>query len=192
MGAFSNLKYGAQDVWQQLRVNKTRVVLCCVCAVGGIGLGIALFYLSYGNWWYCNRCEFAQSLWCSGFGGILAKFLFASLLVCASLWCVTLWKWSKNFCYLVLLIASLYCGANCCAFFVLMGGWGVLYVLLVLLVEQLINMLCCFLTSCICACRRTVKEAFRECKGIFILQGCCVLLKLLLVFLILRPLFALL
>ncbi len=185
------VKHFFEDISTQLRSCKRKLIVCCAIAVLGTILGIVLFRISNYNWWYCNRYMFVEKLVYGGFFAIfLAYLLYAaavSILLCLSL----IANWTNFLCYVILLAISVYFGANCCAVFACAGALlGALYLIL-LIAEQAINMLCCFLASCNCSCKRTFGEAFSDNKNIIILQFLSIFAKLLIIFALLRTITAL-
>ena len=185
MGAFS-LKLFWEDIWQQLRCNKRQTWLCVLCAVVGIILGIVLFNTANYNWWYCNRYDFAIMLLCGGFFKVFFHFLLTATVFCLFLCLLGMWHWTPFLCYPLIVIISIYFGANCCAIFTAAGVIGILYLLCVLLVSQIVNTLCCFLTLCLPTCRRTFSESYFAMRGVCALQVASVVVRVLLLFLFAR------
>lgn len=185
MCAFS-LKLYFQDVAEQLRCCKRKLFFCILCVIAGTVTGIVLFKVANCNFWYCNRCDFACKLVGGGFFEIFCAFLISaalcSVLLCLFCW----WQWARFLCYVLLTVISLYFGANCAAIFSCAGMLGALYFLLVLCVGQIVNMLCCFLAVCLPHCRRTFREAVCDLFGIFLMQLVCAVIKVLIIFLLLR------
>lgn len=189
MDAFS-LRLCVEDVWQQLRCDKRRTLCCCVVALLGTVLGIVLYNVCNYNWWVVNRCDFVYKLVYGGFFGIFVDYLLCGAVVCSLLCCVSLWHWTQYLRYVVLFAISLYFGANCCAICACSGFLGVLYVILLLAVEQAINTLSCFLSPIAC-CTRKFKEVVCDFKIVFFLQIASILAKMFIIFALLRTITAL-
>lgn len=189
MSAFS-LRFFFDDIWQQLRTNKRRVLLCCLVTVAGVALGVVLFGTSQMGWWYANRCNFVFKLLYGGFFEVLVSCVVSATVISLLLCLCSVWQWTRFLCYPILVIVSMYFGAHCCAICSCAGFLGVLYLVFFLLTEQLLNMLCCFCVVNNCACRNTFREAVRECRIILILQIAGILAKMLIIFLLLRLLTA--
>ena len=184
MGAYS-LKLYFEDVWQLLRCNKRRVFLCVFFALLGIVFGVVLFNTANYNWWYCNRYEFANMLLYGGFFQIFCSFLISAAL-CNLLLCLfSMCHWTPILCYPLIVVFSLYFGANCAAIFTCVGLVGILYAVL-LAVGQTVNLLCCFFVLCVPNCRRTFREAFCATKSIFIWQLVSIIFRIAVLFLLLR------
>lgn len=185
MVAFS-LKLYFEDILQQLRCNKRRLLVCILCVVLGIVLGIVLYNASNCNWWYCNRYNYVYKILYGGFFEVLCSFVIGAV-ACGFWLCLfSLWRWTHFLCFPLLLVSSLYFGAHCCAIFSCAGMLGILHLILVLAVGQVVNMLCCFLTICTPPCRRTFKEAFHDLKSILLLLLASVILRIIVIFLLLR------
>lgn len=189
MGAF--LKYFFEDIADTFRNNRFKACLCVATALAGTILGVVFFRISNYNWWYCNRCDFVRKLVYGGFFTILLTYLLWGAALCALL-CLSLFSdWTGVFCHVALFFASLYFGANCCALVECAGiVLGFFYILL-LIVEQAFNMLCCFLTSCNISCKRTLQEAISDNKISLSLQFVAVFVKIIIIFLLLRTITAL-
>ncbi len=190
MNVFS-IKIFFQDIWQNLRCNKSKTIICCVVAVVGTVLGVVLYKVSAYSWWAVNRCEYAYKIVYGGFFSILVGYLLYTIIISLLLCCLTLWCWVDVSCYAILLVISIYFGANCCAICSCYGVLGVFYILFVLLLEQLINMICCLETINIGICRQTFRSAIINLKKVLILQVLSIFIKIFMIFAILRVIISL-
>lgn len=190
MGAFSFRRCG-DDLLQMLRTHKTKVALCCIFAVLGIALGVTAYCISNYNWWYYNRNEYACKLLYDGFFAVFTAFLLPAV-VCAALLCLfSAWRQTRFLSLSVVFLSGFYLGANAGALFTCVGAWALAFVLTMQLLGLAANLLCCFLVLADCSCNNTFKQTVGRCKPVFILQFAAVLAKLLIIFVLLRPLTAL-
>ena len=190
-GMSASIKRFFEDISAAFFNCKRKVILCCAVSVVGMVLGIVFFKISNYNWWYCNRYLFVEKLVYGSFFAIFLSYLLCAAVVCALLCVSLLTSWTQVFCLVTLFFVSLYFGANCCAVFECAGALlGVLYLLL-LLAEQALNMLCCFLTLCNCPCKRALNEAIWDNKTALIVQIAAILVKLAIIFVLLRLITAL-
>ena len=67
------------------------------------------------------------------------------------------------------------------------GIVGIIYVIFALALGQIVSMLCCFLTLCQEPCRRSFREVICDLKGILLLQLLSVILRVVIIFALLRP-----
>ena len=190
MGAFS-IKRCWDDLWQSLRTHKSKAVLCCVFALLGVILGITLFCISNYNWWYFNRYNYACKLLYGGFFAVLLAFVLAAAVYSALLCLCSAWRQTRFLCYFVMALAALYFGANLAAMFQCVGFLAVLYGLFLLLLELVPDVLCCFFLVSDNCCNNTFKQTLFNCRPVLIIQFAAALLKLLIIFILLRPLSAL-
>lgn len=190
MGAFS-FRRCVEDVLQMLRTHKTKVILCCVFAALGIALGVTMYCISNYNWWYYNRNEYACKLLYDGFFTVLLAFLLPAVVLSALLCLFSVWRQTKYLSYLFVFASAFYMGANAGALFTCMGVWALIYVLTLLAFSFIVNMLCCLFVLTNDSCNNTFKRIIYECKPVLIVQFAAVIVKLLLVFVLLRPLTAL-
>jgi len=190
MGAFSFRRCG-EDLLQLLRTHKTKVVLCCVFAVLGIALGVTMYCISNYNWWYYNRNDYACKLLYDGFFAVFLAFLLSAV-VCAALLCLfSVWRQTRFLSYVVVFFSGFYLGANASALFTCVGAWALAFVLTLQLFGLAANALCCFLVLADDGCNNTFKQTICQCKPVLIIQFAAVLVKILLIFVLLRPLTAL-
>ena len=186
MRCFS-IKMYFEDIGLQLRCNKRRALFCVLCAVVGIVLGVVLFNTANYNWWYCNRYDFACKLVFGGFFEIFFAFLMAAAVYSLLLIVFSLCSLTRLLCYPLLVFVSLYFSANCAAIFACVGMVGIIYVIFALAFGQIVSMLCCFLTLCQEPCRRSFREVICDLKGILLLQVVSVILRVAVIFALLRP-----
>ena len=180
-----------QDLAQDFRAHKWKLVLCCVFAVAGVIVGVTLFHVSQYNWWYCNRYDYACKLLYGGFFAVLLAFLLAAVVMTALLCLFSAWRQTKFLCYLLVFLSGLYFGANIAAVFVCVGVLAILYGVFLVVLELAVNTLCCFLAAIDDCCNYTFKQVIYNCKGLIILQFAAVVVKILLFFVLLRPISAL-
>lgn len=190
MGAFS-LRRWCEDVWQSLRTHKTKSILCSVFALLGVILGVTLFCISNYNWWYCNRYNYACKLLYGGFFAVLLAFVLAAVVYSALLCLFSVWRQTRFLCYFALTLSALYFGANVAATFQCVGFLAVLYGIFLLVLELAANALCCFFVVSDNCCNNTFKQTLCNCRPIIVVQFAAALLKLLIIFILLRPLSAL-
>lgn len=190
MGAFSFRRCG-EDLLQQFRTHKTKLLLTCVFTLAGVILGVTLFCISQYNWWYCNRYDYATKLLYGGFFAVLLSFLLAATVMTVLCCLFSAWRQTKFLCYLLAFVAALYFGANLAAIFACVGFLGVLYGVFLLVLELAVNALCCFWVVTDRGCNYTFKQTVLNCRPIIIVQFSAALIKLLLFFLLLRPISAL-
>lgn len=187
----ASLKRFFEDISAAFFNCKRKLILCCAVAAAGMVLGIVFFKISNYNWWYCNRYMFAEKLVYGSFFAIFLSYLLCAAVVCVLLCASLLASWTQAICLATLFFVSLYFGANCCAVFACAGALlGVLY-LSVLLYEQALNILCCFLTLCNCPCKRSLNEAICDNKLALTVQIAAIFAKLIIIFVLLRLITAL-
>ena len=171
MDCFRLAKNFFEDIWRKLCDNKWKTLVCTVVAVVGVAVGIALFQAFKYGWWYCNRCNFADKLFDGSFALI---FLFAGCYAIFYLCIVfsNLIPQTRFLCYVALFVACLYCGATAAAVIACYAVWGVVYVIVVTIVEVSSYFVACLVACCEWPSCRTVNEAF--CDFSQTLQVLCV------------------
>lgn len=174
-----------------LRHNLWRAIVLCVCAVVGVVLGVVLFGLPSATWWQYNRMEFACTLLNGGF----FKILFAALLPCLLVALVAVLGCMQYFLraavYVTSVLCGVYCGALVCALANYSFVAGVLYGLLYCLVQCLSELGLLFWCVVQPDCSQTFAEALCSCKKPLVAYFCLFLVKILLIFVLLRPIYGL-
>ncbi|MCM1395406.1 MAG: hypothetical protein NC132_04755 [Corallococcus sp.] len=190
MGAFSFRHY-LDDILQLFRTNKTKAVACGVFAILGVALGVTVFCISNYNWWYYNRYDYACKLLYGGFFSVMLAFLLSAAVLSALLCLFSVWRQTKFLCIFAAFLWAFYFGANVGAAFTCVGVWAIVYALVLLATELAVNTLCCFFIWADDACNNNFKQIIGSCKPVIILQFAAAIVKLLLIFVLLRPLTAL-
>lgn len=185
MKVFVRISRFAEDIVNKLRACKWKAVLCAVLSVVGLVLGIVLFRLANYNWWYTNRCDYAQTLVYGNFGAAISFVIQYAVLFTITLIC-NMYPPVRFLLYVEYFVFMLYCGANIAALIVCFGILGVLYTILVAIAEVVAVYLIFFLCACECACRRTFKEAFCDMKYALYMFICLLIAKIICIFVVLR------
>lgn len=173
------------DLKCRLCACKWRAIFCGIICLLGIVLGAVLFNISQYNWWYSNRCSFAEQLVNGGFG-VLLSFAISSAILFLLLTLCSMSFGTHFLVYFVLATFSFYCGANSAAIIICYGVFGIIYVLLVATIEIIGLFVVCFLCICEKSCRRTFCEAFRDLKPCLFVILITLLAKIISFFVILR------
>jgi len=177
------------DILNKLRAYKWRAVFCAVLSIIGIVLGVVLFNAAEYDWWYMNRCSFADRIFNGGFS-LFFYFFFTSAVYFLLLVLCGMRRFTQFICLIILTVYSLYCGANAAAVIVCYKVYGILFVILVVTVEAAGYFLACFLCMCECACQKTFKESCRDLRGVFCVVLLNFLVKIICFFVVLRILTA--
>lgn len=180
----------ARDAVLRLKTERSKVWLCIVFAVIGTVLGVVAYSVSQYTWWGGNRCDYAYKLMYGGFFAVLLSYALCGAGISFALCCFA--KWNVRWLNLLLVfVVSLYFGANCCAVCYYSGLLGVLYAVFLLLSEEIINLFCCFFAFSERCCGSTFLQAFRDVKVPIFLQIGGILVKMFVIFALLRTLTAL-
>lgn len=185
MSCFRYLRLTFLDIWEKICIYKWKTLICVLSAIAGIVVGVVLFNVGKYGWWYNNRISYAEKLFYGGFS------LFFGFL----LWNVVLYLCiifsniipATNFLNCVILFVScLYASANTAAAIVCWNVWGVLFCILVTVVEIVGNYLTCFVAFCEPTTCRTLRETFCDFKQCATILCVAFIVKFLSFFVILR------
>lgn len=189
MKIFRKLQFSAEDLRQTVCNHKWLALVCTLVAAVGITIGAIFVNIFEYSWWYDNRIDCAIRLFDGGFGLIFSFLLWAAVYY-ACLLCCQLTPHTKYLCCAALFVACFYCGANTAATVICWSLWGILFAILVTVVEVLGLLLSCFAACCQAACTRTLREAFCDTKASFYILACAFAVKIFTFFVILRLLTA--
>ncbi len=174
-----------------MRLEKLKLLVCCLCVAVGTVLGIVLFNATQCQWWGTNRFDYAFKLMHGGFFALLVSYAACVALVAAPLSLGFAWQWAWFVPYVVAFVTAIYFGANCGAVLVYDGFLGALYVIFVLLVELAANAFCCFWAATDCCCSGSFWPLSRQAKEVVAMQIVAVFVKLFVNFVLLRGITAL-
>ena len=175
----------------RIRRHGFRAVALCACAVVGIVLGVVLYRLPTAYWWQNNRWNFACKLLYDGFGSVLFALLLPSVLVCFAAVVASLRSYLSAICYVTALLVGIYTAAIVCAIATMSVVSCVLYTLLFLSVELVGHLLLHIFVACDDPCDRTFAEAVCGLKILLIAYLVLFIAKILLIFVVLRPIIGL-
>ena len=185
MKLFRKIKLTCEDIWQQACDHKWKTLICALVAVVGTVVGVALFKAFEYSWWYLNRCDYATKLFEGGFG-LFFSFLIWSAAFYILLLCCNLVPQTKYLAMVLLFVACFYCGANTAATVTYWSVWGILFAILVTLVEIIGYMFSVLCSCCMPSACRTIRESFCDTKRSFHIIIAAFLLKTVMFFVILR------
>ena len=187
MTTFERIKLYAEDLWCGIKSCKWSSIMHALCIVGGFIAGFALYKSDAVCWWSLNRYEFACKLVYGGFFAVfllqlLASVLFALALMLSCFRCVSVLR------FVALFVVGLYWGAIVAAIAQISVVLCILYFLLCAAVQ----IFAFFLAACDLACHNearavTFGDAYCACKPTLCLLACELIIKIIVLFLILRP-----
>lgn len=163
MSIFRVIKCRFEDIWEKICNNLLKVLLCVFVAVAGVVIGCVFFNVFRYDWWYLNRVNYADKLFFGGFA-LFISFAISALLYYLCTVASNLAPWTRSLSVIALFIACLYCGANTAAAIECWSFWGVMFAILVTLVEVIGYTLCCAISLCEVATCRTFSEAMCDLK----------------------------
>ncbi len=187
MGFLTSCRQLVDDLLLVPKRHKLRAILCVCIVVIGFVLGIVVASTSQG-WWHQNRVDYAKMLVTGNFFAIFVSLLVQLVVIVFALGSSCCIKYAMPLRYLSAFAMALYCGANLSCVFALVGLLGILYLLLFFLWEIVVCLLFCWMECFPTDYLKTIREIWADCKG----QVCAVCLitiaKILLLFVLLRPL----
>ncbi len=148
MNLFCCVKNFCIDVWDDLRCNVGKIVLCCVVFCAVLVAGIALYNAKIGTWWSDNRYNYVCSLIYYGICRavictVVTSMLFSLLLVVSSLN-----KYCGAIKYIALLVVGLYYGGFVAALFEKAVTLGIIYTVFYVLLSGAGFTMAVFLNCC--------------------------------------------
>ncbi len=188
MGLFSSIKQHWDDFCLWLKLNKLKFFVDVFVASVGFILGIVLFVNNNESWWYYNRCDYVHLLMWKGFLSVLFRLVVqtASILVVVVL--SQMHKYMRPICYVALFVGCIYSGANLACLFAVIRFIALLYLPLYTLPTVVTLLLACLNFSCSTDYVKCVGEIVGDCKKQLFAICFVSLARILLLFLILRPL----
>ena len=189
MGFFCRIKRYFEDLWHRICECKWKAVLTSAVAIAGVAVGVALFVAFRYSWWYFNRCAFAEKLFVGGFS-IFLLFVISAMLYYACIVLCNLIPQTRFINFVILFFAGFYCGANTAAVVESFTVWGVIYAILVALIELIGCSLASFLASCEPAACRRLKESWCDFRASLQALVVCLITKIFTFFIILKLLTA--
>ena len=186
MAIWQSLKLFWKDLLCELQTQKYRAVFYCLCVVGGLVCGFVVYSNDPACWWGINRYEFACKLIYGGFFAVLFAEIFAALIFATAITfsCI---KYCALLRAVALFVGALYWGGILAAIAQISAVFCVLYLLLCALVQLAIFFVAAFDLSCRQTANCLLADAFETAKNAYLMFAAEVILKLLLLFLILRP-----
>ena len=189
MKILRKIKFWSEDLWQTLCLNKWKTIVCALVAIVGVIIGGIFVKVFQYTWWYNNRCDYAYKLFEGGFG-LFFSFLIWTAVFYGCLLCCNLMPSLKYLSLAVLFFACFYCGANTAAAIICWSVWGVLFTVLVTLVEVVGYFLACLVNCCEISACRSIREAFCDTKPALKILIAAFVAKIIVFFIILQLLTA--
>ena len=168
MSCFRFIRLSCIDIWDKICNHRWKSLLCALCSIAGIIVGVVLFNVSKDGWWYENRIAYAERLFCGGFS-LFFLFLLWTVILYFCLIFSNIHPATKFLNCVILFVCCLYCGANTAAAIVCWSVWGVLFCILVTVAEVISYYIVCFVALCEPSSCRTLRETFcdfRQCATI--------------------------
>lgn len=188
MGLFSSIKQLWDDFCLWLAQNKLKFFANLFVAIGGFVLGIVLFANNSESWWYYNRCDYVHLLMWNGFLSVLFRLTIQTALILVVTVLSQMHKYMRPICYVALFIGCIYNGANLACLFAVIGVVAILYIPLYTLPSVVMLLFACLNFSCVTDYVKSIAETIRDCKKQLFAICFVSLTRILLLFLILRPL----
>ncbi len=188
MGLFSSIKQLWDDFRLWLVQNKLKFFVITFVAMAGFVLGIVLFANNRESWWYCNRCDYVHLLMWNGFLSVVFRLVVQTSLILAVVVLSQMHKYMRPICYVALFVGCIYSGANLACLFATIGFVAVFYLPLYTLPSVVMLLLSCLDVTCATDYVKSIGETIRDCKKQLIAICFASLTRILLLFLILRPL----
>lgn len=179
------------ELFARISCKRTAFVVMCALVVVGIVLGVVLYMLPSAAWWQNNRYAFADKLLYGGFGGVLGALLLPTVLLCAVAVVGCAVPQCRFLLYLSAFLCGLYVGATVSAIASMSVVACVLYVLLWSTVEVASALF--LLGWCVVEqpCKKDVKNALWLTKPILLAFCVVFLVKIILIFVVLRTIIGL-
>lgn len=188
MGLFFSLKQLWDDFCFWIAQNKLKFFVIAIIATVGFVLGIVIFVNNSEGWWYFNRCDYVHLLMWNGFLSVAFRIAVQTVLILAVAVLSQMHKYMRPICYVALFVGCIYSGANLACLFATIGFVGIFYLFLYTLPSVAMLLLVCIDASCQTDYVKSIGESIRDCKK-QLLDICFVSFgRILLLFLILRPL----
>ena len=175
----------------RVRRHEIRFWAVCASAVAGIVVGIVLYKLPAAYWWQNNRWNFATKLLCEGFGSVAISLLLSGILVCVTSLMSSLKSYLTAICFVAAFLCGMYAVGIVCAISTISVVSCVLYTLLFLSVELVGNIIFMIFVACDEACEKTFIQAICGLKTLLIAYLVVYIVKILLIFAVLRPIIGL-
>ncbi len=190
MGIFVCIRQYFDDLCIWIANNKRKFWACCIVALVGVAMGIVAFVNCSQNWWYHNRCNYLNLLVRGNFFLVLLSLISQTVVICVIVMASCAIKHLSILRILLIFTCSFYVGANMSCAFHLFGMVAIIFLLLYFLVEILCALSLCYTNNPSTDYFKSLCEVWQDSKSTLF---CIVILncvKLLLLFLILRPIFA--
>ena len=190
MGIFCTIRRYFEDLWHRICECKWKALASSAIAVAGVAVGVAIFKALSYSWWHFNRLAFAETLFSGGFSLVLT-FLLCSLLYYVCIVLCNMIPHTRFVNFVILFIAGFYCGANTAAVIECFAVWGVLYAILVALIDLVGYVLASFLAWCEQPACRTFRESWCDFRPSLRILAASLLVKIFTFFVILKLITAL-
>lgn len=168
-----------------MRNHKWRALICALCAVVGIVIGVVLFNIGKYGWWYENRVTYAEKLFNGGFS-LFFLFLLGTVLFYICLVLCNVYPQTKFLNCILLTVSCLYVGANTVATITCWSVWGVLFCIFVSVEEVIFYFLTCLVCFCEPESCRSIRETFCDLRQCLAILAVAFVFKIIGFFVILR------
>ena len=191
MSFIKYLKQLYDDFLLWVSINKYKMLTLLAVATCGLILGAVTFANSPNSWWCVNRCNYIHIV---VYGSFPSAFLRLFLQSCLLLILLLVAQMHKNLYltrYLTLLVGCIYAGAHLNCMFSIGGLIGIAYLLFNTLFVVAILTLICFAEGYPTEYRKCLVEIWCDCKNHILSMVVLCFVRILLLFMLLRPICAL-
>lgn len=187
MGLFSTIKQYIEDFKIWLMQNKLKFIAVLVLLLIGFTLGVFSVAGSTSNWWCVSRCDYIQLVLYGNFFAVLFRILLEVAIIVSFLFMSQLHKHLQPLKCFVLFVGGIYAGATTFCFFETLGLLAILYLLLYVSMVLCTLILICIKSYCPTEYCKSFDEIWSDSKVLVLAICLLTLVRIVLLFLILRP-----
>lgn len=187
MGFLKHIKQYWEDFTLWVELNKLKFLFTTLFALVALVAGCVIFANCKQGWWYANRCNHVQLLLCGNFFSTFLSLLFEAMLVLLLMYVSQIHKHLTVVSFLVVFIGGIYCGAHLACLFSCVGALALLFFVFYTALSLAILLIPCFVRCDPTEYCKTPCEILHDSKDGFFVVICLSILRILLLFLLLRP-----
>ncbi len=190
MGIFRHIKQYWEDFILWISLNKLKFALSALLALVSIVVGCVIFANCQHGWWYANRCKHIELLLCGNFFSTFISLLLETIFLLLLMYISQIHKYLAFVSYIVLFVGGIYCGAHLASLFMQIGALSVLFLLFYTSISLIILLIPCFGVRYPTDYCKSYCEILTDSKQAFLAVVLLTVLRILLLFLFLRPICA--
>ena len=187
MGFIKYLKQLCEDFYLWISLNKFKMLTLLAVATCGLVLGGIIFANDTNSWWCVNRCNYVHIVVYGSFLSAFVQLLLQSCLLLLIMLLSQLHKYLYLTRYLALFVGCIYAGAHLNCMFAIGGLLGIAFLMLNTLFVVAILTLICFAEGYPTEYRKCLAEIWFDCKTQVITITVLAFARILLLFLLFRP-----